>query len=84
MNLKHNLLSATAAVLLATGAANAQIVVRIGPPPPRRSKSFPLRPARIVTGSGSAATTAGTAIAMSGLAAATCVPRIAGAVWVAG
>jgi hypothetical protein len=44
MNLKQNLLSATAAVLLATGAANAQIVVRIGPPPPRPVEVVPAPP----------------------------------------
>src|SRR5271154_6489861 len=44
MNLKHNLFAATAAVLLATGAANAQLVVRIGPPPPRPVEVIPAPP----------------------------------------
>ncbi len=44
MNLKQNVLSATAAVLLAAGVANAQIVVRIGPPPPRPVEVIPVAP----------------------------------------
>ncbi len=35
MNFKHCMLLAASAFFLSVGAANAQIVVRIGPPPPR-------------------------------------------------
>ncbi len=41
MNVKSNLLIATSALLLAVGTANAQIVVRIGPPPPRPVEVVP-------------------------------------------
>lgn len=51
MNLKQHLLAVTAAVVLATGVlatdvADAQIVVRIGPPPPRPAEVVPSPPRR--------------------------------------
>jgi hypothetical protein len=44
MNVKQTLLSATAAFLFSAGAANAQLVVRIGPPPPRPVEVVPVAP----------------------------------------
>ncbi len=41
MNVKRNLLIAASAIVLSVGAANAQIVVRIGPPPPRPVEVVP-------------------------------------------
>ena len=41
MNLKRNLLIAVSALFLSVGAAKAQIVVRIGPPPPRPVEVVP-------------------------------------------
>jgi WXXGXW repeat (2 copies) len=41
VNLKQSLLTVSAAVLFATGAAGAQVVVRIGPPPPRPVEVVP-------------------------------------------
>ena len=44
MNLKTSLLAAAAATIFTVGAANAQIVVRIGPPPPRPVEVVPAPP----------------------------------------
>jgi len=42
--MKKQLLIATCALFLSVGAARAQIVVRIGPPPPRHVEVVPERP----------------------------------------
>ena len=44
MNLRRNLLIAASAIFLTVGTANAQIVVRIGPPPPRPVEVVPAAP----------------------------------------
>lgn len=44
MNLKRNLLIAASAIFLTVGAANAQVVIRIGPPPPRPVEVVPAPP----------------------------------------
>ena len=44
MNVKRPLLIAVSGFFLAVGAANAQIVVRIGPPPPRPVEVVPAAP----------------------------------------
>ena len=41
MNLKRNLLIAVSAFVFSVGVANAQIVIRIGPPPPRPVEVIP-------------------------------------------
>ena len=46
MNLKRSLLTAVAAVILVLGVAQAQVVVRIGPPPPRPVEVVPAPPHR--------------------------------------
>ena len=62
--MKKQLLTAVCGLFLSVGAANAQIVVRIGPRLRAPSKSSPRRPTQAL--SGFRATTAGMATAMSG------------------
>jgi hypothetical protein len=42
--MKKQLLTAAFAALLACSAAQAQVVVRLGPPPPRHVENVPARP----------------------------------------
>ena len=79
--MKKQLLIAVSALFLTVGAANAQIVVRIGPPPPRPVEVVPRRHTRVRCGS--PAITAGTATATSGLPEPPPPPH-RGAVWVPG
>ena len=44
MKLKQTLLVTASAIFLSVGSANAQIVVRIGPPPPRPVEVVPAPP----------------------------------------
>ena len=75
--MKKQLLTAACALFLTVGAANAQIVVRIGPPPPRPVEVIPAPRPCTTTGSGFRAIIAGMATATSGSPAATAARLIA-------
>jgi len=57
--MKKQILTAACALFLTVGVANAQLVIRIGPPPPRPVEVVPRHSPFTTTGSGSPAITAG-------------------------
>ena len=64
--MKKQLLTAACALFLTVGAANAQIVIRIGPPPPRPVEVIPVVPPAHHDWVWVPGSTAGTAMATSG------------------